>query len=325
MKAPFPYFGGKATIAAEIWRRFGAVQNYVEPFFGSGAVLLNRPDWTPGMTETVNDIDGMLCNFWRAIQFAPEETAHHADWPVNECDIHARHAWLVGQREDITTRLMGDPDWYDAKAAGWWCWGLCAWIGGGWCSGEGPWASVDGVLVRDAVGGIKRQRPHLGWGEGINRQRPHLGDRGQWIADWFAELSHRLRDVRVCCGEWSRICGPSPTTCHGLTAVFFDPPYASARDAVYVCDDFSIARDVRDWCAEHGDDPLLRIALCGYAGEHELPGWTEWKWKAQGGYGTQGNGRGRDNAKLETVWFSPHCLTGRFEQQCLWAVPENNN
>ena len=42
-KAPFPWFGGKARIAAQVWQRFGDVRNYVEPFFGSGAVLLNRP------------------------------------------------------------------------------------------------------------------------------------------------------------------------------------------------------------------------------------------------------------------------------------------
>ena len=43
LKSPFPYFGGKRKVADEIWRRFGAVANYVEPFFGSGAVLLARP------------------------------------------------------------------------------------------------------------------------------------------------------------------------------------------------------------------------------------------------------------------------------------------
>ena len=41
--SPFPYFAGKSRVAAEVWARFGAVDNYVEPFFGSGAVLLARP------------------------------------------------------------------------------------------------------------------------------------------------------------------------------------------------------------------------------------------------------------------------------------------
>src|SRR5689334_12022497 len=61
LKAPFPYFGGKSRIADQVWARFGAIENYVEPFFGSGAILLNAPN--PGHTETVNDADGLLANF----------------------------------------------------------------------------------------------------------------------------------------------------------------------------------------------------------------------------------------------------------------------
>ena len=60
LKAPFPYFGGKSLVADRIWDLFGDVDHYIEPFFGSGAVLLGRPGWTPDMTETVNDMDGFL-------------------------------------------------------------------------------------------------------------------------------------------------------------------------------------------------------------------------------------------------------------------------
>ena len=71
-KAPFPYIGGKSRVAAEVWARFGDVPNYVEPFFGSGAVLFKRPaehDWAHRI-ETVNDADGMVANFWRALKGA---------------------------------------------------------------------------------------------------------------------------------------------------------------------------------------------------------------------------------------------------------------
>lgn len=61
VKAPFPYFGGKSRVASLIWERFGSVPNYVEPFFGSGAVLLARP-YLHGV-ETVNDADALLANF----------------------------------------------------------------------------------------------------------------------------------------------------------------------------------------------------------------------------------------------------------------------
>lgn len=136
LRAPFPYFGGKRKVADVVWQRLGDVRSYVEPFFGSGAVLLARPDGDGARVETVNDIDGFIANFWRAVAADPEAVAHHADWPVNENDLHARHAWLVGQRDALTARLEGDPDYHDARIAGWWCWGACAWIGSGWCSGR---------------------------------------------------------------------------------------------------------------------------------------------------------------------------------------------
>jgi hypothetical protein len=63
-----------------------------------------------------------VANFWRALQAAPDEVAKHADWPVNESDLHPRHCYLVNLKPSLAERVMGDPDYYDAKAAGWWVW-----------------------------------------------------------------------------------------------------------------------------------------------------------------------------------------------------------
>jgi site-specific DNA-adenine methylase len=106
LKAPFPWFGGKSRVIDLVWDRFGDVDNYVEPFAGSLAVLLGRP--TSAQTETVNDIDCYLANFWRALSFDPEGLTEHADWPVNEADLHARHLWLVNQVE-FRERTKTDP------------------------------------------------------------------------------------------------------------------------------------------------------------------------------------------------------------------------
>lgn len=292
--APFPWFGGKRTIAAEVWKNFGEVRNYVEPFFGSGAVLLSRDN--PCDVETVNDADGLLVNFWRAVRCEPEAVAVAADWPVSETDLMARHIWLVGQRESLTARLEADPDWYDVKAAGWWCWGACAWIGSGWCSGDGPWqVDTDGcVSVGDR-------------GRGVNRKLPHLGDRGQGVAEWFSRLSDRLRDVRICCGDWTRVLGDSVTWRHGVTGVFLDPPY-DAGAVAYSAGDSGIAGDVRAWALANGNDQRLRVALCGYREHDDLAaaGWRMFRWKARGGFASQGDGSNQ-NAAEETIWFSPTC------------------
>jgi len=99
---------------------------------------------------------------------------------------------------------------------------------------------------------------------------------------------------------------------HGITGVFLDPPYADTAGRcadLYSEDSFDVAHDVREWALANGDNSLLRIALCGYEGEHHMPeSWRCVPWKARGGYGSQGETTGRDNAYLERIWFSPHCI-----------------
>lgn len=410
LKAPFPYFGGKRRVASTIWKAFGNPANYVEPFFGSGAVLLARPEI--GKIETANDYCGFICNFWRAVQVAPKDVARWADWPVSELDLHARHKWLVGRAAELREQLRADPGYYDAKVAGWWVWGLCQWIGGGWCvepnnhkhpkldgigkgihanrghrkseahmkkrpelDGTSPGRGVhsdfahDGLAhqipdlkVTDGAGGrgvhasglAKRASQRLGtnWqvrpdlsgntaGRGIHSpnayspgRRPSLGNEGQGVhlpalgndrgingvaappcSEWFQELQTRLRRVRVACGDWTRVLGPSVlgkgknVGGRRPCAVFLDPPYSHEfRDAyLYAEDDAKISERVRAWALEHGDDPDLRICLAGYFDEHAAhmpPSWTVHRWKAARGYAAEGN----DNREQETLWFSQHCL-----------------
>jgi DNA adenine methylase len=304
LKAPFPWFGGKSRVAPIVWERFGNVPNYVEPFFGSGAVLLGRPH-AAGI-ETVNDKDALLCNAWRAIQYDPESVAKWADWPPNESDLHARHVWLLTVKDELPSRLEGDPDYFDAKIAGWWLYGIACWIGSEFCSGKGPWQIIDGQLlnVGNAGQGVHRQLLHVGnAGQGVHRQSHDL-------LAYIQALCVRMRKVRVCCGDWSRVCGPSPTFKNGLTGVFLDPPYgseASRNKTLYRVEDLTIAKDVAGWAMANADNPLLRIAVCGYEGEHGFPAsWDYVEWKASGGYGSQG--KTYANGGRERIWFSPHCL-----------------
>ena len=208
----------------------------------------------------------------------------------------------------------------------------------------------------DAGSGVNRQLPHLGdAGRGVNRQLPHLGDAGsgvnrqlphlsrtlgtraeggalcleeesartlgtrEFLFQYMNKLAERLRRVRVCCGDWSRVCGPTPTVKLGTTGVFLDPPYLDGRtDALYSSDSLTVANEVREWAIAQGDDPRIRIALCGYEGEHDMPdSWDTVEWKARGGYGSQGENQARENSSKERVYFSPHCL--RPAQERLFA------
>ena len=310
LTAPFPYFGGKSRACAQVWAAFGEVKNYVEPFCGSAAMLLGAPEGQ--RVETINDADGFVANFWRSVSKDDAAVAEAMDWPVNETDLFARHMWLVQQSEGLLARLHADPDYYDARIAGWWAWGACSWICSGWCSGKGPWTVVDGAVVRNAGRGVNRKLPHLGnAGRGVNRKLPHLSaGRGDFIRDWLARLGERLRDVRVACGDWKRVLTDIVTVQHGTTAVFLDPPYTKgAMDYAAGGVGGALASEVRMWCRDNGDNKKLRIVLCGHAGEHDdllAHGWSIRKWKARKGYAA--TTEAKENRTSETLWVSPACV-----------------
>jgi DNA adenine methylase len=130
----------------------------------------------------------------------------------------------------------------------------------------------------------------------------------------FEPLAERLRDTMIMAGDWARVVTPAVLQSggNGVTGVFLDPPYAdtAGRTAdLYAKDSESVAHAVREWAIANGDDPRLRIALCGYDGEHVMPAsWSELAWKAAGGYEGQAKGGRTGNSKRERIWFSPHCL-----------------
>jgi hypothetical protein len=253
---------------------------------------------------------------------------------------------------------MADPDYFEPKTAGWWAWGLCLWIGGGWCSGQGGWMAQEDeegihalVSLSNGGQGVSRRLPHLGGGQGVARKLPHLSNGGQGVArklphlsnggqgvarklphlgdggkgvarklphlgdggkeaqrleflnTWFAKLSDLLHDSRTCCGSWERVLSIGTMTRNGIAGVLLDPPY-SLTDAVYTHDSKSISGEVREWALANGENPLLRIALCGHTAEgHEIlesHGWKVAKWNSSGYQG------GDDR---ERIWFSPHCIS----------------
>jgi hypothetical protein len=416
LRSPYPYFGGKRKVAPIIWKAFGPdIANFIDPFFGSNAVLLCRPGG-PGKIETVNDLGRMVANFWRAIKADPWEVACWCDDPVNEAEMHARHRWLVShlvEGSEFIKKMHEDEGYYDSKIAGYWVWGICAWIGGGWCvipggsgarrgkprpnlnSGQGVHShgkarnleAASKPHLSSEQGVFKEQIPDLAVaarasevGRGVHRPpeklpalavkadgacagrgihseaavdaySPHLpslgNDRGIHglsapkgtllhtfnelsipeappCFGWFLELAMRMKRVRVACGDWKRVLGDSVlgkgknVGGRRPCAVMLDPPYSDElRDPyLYSDDDGAVSQRVREWALEHGDDPDLRIALCGYAGEHTMPAsWTEYQWTGARGYA----GKTNKNREQERIWFSKSCLPLEPEAQpTLW-------
>lgn len=303
LTAPFPYFGSKRHAAGLIWQALGDVASYCEPFAGSLAVLLRRPGG-PGRIETINDLSGHVANFWRSVKLHPEEVARHLDYPVIEQDLHARHRWLLARHADLVAGIDGDPEWCDPRAAGWWAWGASAWIGKGWC---------------DQARAQSRQLPSLAdAGCGVHS----VGGSGV-LPVWCLALADRLRRTRICCGDWRRVVTHS-ALCDklvgGRVGVVYDPPYTHAMDddgevvtrseGLYTEDSKTVAAE----CAEEArrqaiDHPRWRIILCGYAGEHVMPGWREVAWSPNvGKFGSGGYGRKNGNSERERLWLTPSCL-----------------
>lgn len=315
IKSPIPYAGGKSSVMPDIYSRLGDTPNFIDPFCGSLSSILGRPE-SPNRTETVNDLNGWLTNAYRSIQFAPDEVAHHADWPVSELDLHARgnRLFFGDYARNLVDQVRADPDYYDAKAAGWYIWGMSSWIG-----------PYDAKTFENAER-MSGQRPILSnRGAGVNRvkyQIPFLSRNGMGVNSenrgdlyyYMRAISARLRRVRIICGDWRRVLTPSVTTHNGITSVLLDPPYlhesgGKKRDGgLYGArDDANLAHDVREWALENGDNPMFRIAMCGYVEEHDrhIPEiWERFRWTANRGMAAQGN----ENRKRECVWFSPHCV-----------------
>lgn len=335
LKAPFPYFGGKSTVAGEVWRRFGSPKTYVEPFCGSAAILLARPGGGFGR-EIVNDYDGHIANVWRALQADPEGVAKYCDWPCNHIDLMARKIVINREYASLREALIADADFYDAKMAGYYIWCASNWIWSGLTSpNQIPTLSGNhGVMqareckipTLSGNTGVMHARecpiPTLTSNNGVMQARecqiPRLsGNTGVMqggVLDWLRNLQRRLHGVKVVCGDWTQVLGGDWRTSNGDCAVFLDPPYSSVvgRSEVYGHEDLLVAHDVRKWCKENGDNELYKIALCGYDGEHnelETAGWSVFTWKTGGGYANTGKDtRGQKNKFLERIWFRPHCL-----------------
>lgn len=72
MNSVLKYPGSKWNIARQLVDLIPPHHSYVEPYFGSGAVLFSKP---PSAIETVNDLDGDVVNLFRCIQQDSERLA----------------------------------------------------------------------------------------------------------------------------------------------------------------------------------------------------------------------------------------------------------
>lgn len=64
-KTPISYYGGKQRMASKIIKLIPEHKQYVEPFFGGGAVFFKKE---PSEVEVINDLDERVINFYRVMK-----------------------------------------------------------------------------------------------------------------------------------------------------------------------------------------------------------------------------------------------------------------
>lgn len=91
MRTPLTYYGGKQRLAPQIVALMPAHRVYLEAFAGGAAVLFAKPR---AERETLNDLDGQVTRFWRALRDQPQELAQaialtpygRAEWESADAD-----------------------------------------------------------------------------------------------------------------------------------------------------------------------------------------------------------------------------------------------
>ena len=277
---PLVYFGAKRKAAPLIWRLFGRVRSYVDPFMGSLSVPLACPYEIPRVV--VNDLNCLLVNFWRALQRDPEAVAYWAEYPSSHVDLMARREWLRQQWPTAVQCMQNDPEWHDPRMAGWYVWVISNVIAGHWeylrtetddhdayaqvlaasrryrLDWDTPPSAVPADIPRATR---KHSMPHTSEPQGVQLRRTHAVERdvpvltGMKLRTWMCDLAERIQEWIILHSSWRPIVSsrvilrivPSETR---YTALLLDPPYDAGkipRTPLYVEDTMDVAAEVREW------------------------------------------------------------------------------
>ena len=295
LKQIFRYPGGKRRVVPVINQCFGKIDVRVDAFTGSSAWVLASE---PVKYEVVNDADGYVVNYLRAIREAPDEVARYLDVPPAELEVMAFAIFQKHKLPELVAKLGADSDFYDAKIAARWAY-LMAYKITLASPERGAWGVRDGNLTFGVEDGVKRY--------GMNFPNPFLARlvREGRVSEYLNALSARLKNVTILWNDFEAILNSFITNeRNGVIGILLDPPYTPMKNrVVYFTETEDVWNRTARWAVENGEKKHLRIAVCGYFTEQTnalFPqSWERYLWKQAGWLPQQ---------QKECIWFSPYCV-----------------
>lgn len=163
MRKVLKYPGSKWNIAGKLVELIPPHHSYVEPFFGSGAVLFSKP---VSDIETVNDIDHNVTNLFRCIQEDPERLAR-----VVMTTPYSREKYEDTYKLDIGEVMMPDEPYHKSLRFLIQCW-------------QGHGFRTNGYKV--------------GWKNDV-QGRESMYALWDWyrLPEWIIDIAERLRKVQI--------------------------------------------------------------------------------------------------------------------------------
>lgn len=190
------YYGGKARIAHHIVGLINRVSwsNYVEPFFGSGAVFFAMGALSPKKTYVINDVNDKLITFYRVAKSKKEEFIKFCEERGVHSRTHYRRAnSIVCNKEEADDIETAWAVLYAATTA------FCGQLKGHW--GRAPGES-------DAF-----------WGRRITN-----------IITKLPAFCDRLKECTIENDDAVKLCGYYDS---GHTLIYADPPYVGTSQGSY--------------------------------------------------------------------------------------------
>ena len=161
VKQILKYPGAKWRLAPWIISFFPEHHSYLEPFFGSGAVLFRKER---SDIETINDLDGNVINFFECVKNDPEKLAHEIYFTPYARDVYER-AYTIQK-----TKMFKDR--YEQAASF--------------------------LICCNMAHGFRTSGTHVGWKEDIaGRERAYAAMYWTSIPEALIDAADRLRGVQV--------------------------------------------------------------------------------------------------------------------------------